>query len=106
MEGFNCIDIHKAKELIEQGNVMILDVRDPASYEEAHIKDAIFLTDDKVENFIKNTDKEKPLVCYCYLGNSSQMAAMFFLENGFKQTYSIDGGFEAWRQVYPFQTGS
>ncbi len=106
MEGFDCIDIHKAKELIEQGTATIVDVRDPASYDEAHIQNAIFLDDTIIENFIKTADKEKPLVCYCYHGNNSQMAALFFVENGFKQTYSIDGGFEAWRQVYPSVAGS
>ncbi len=106
MDGFECIDIHKAKEMIDRENVAIIDVRDPASFEDAHIEKAVFITDQTVESFMKTADKNKPLVCYCYHGNNSQMAAVYFLENGFKHVYSIDGGFEAWRQVYPSVTGS
>lgn len=101
VDGFECIDIHQAKTLIEKNDILIIDARDPASYQEAHIKDAVFLTQESVENFIQKTDKEKPLLCYCYHGQTSQSAALFFMENGFKKVYSMDGGFEAWRLTYP-----
>ena len=106
MNNFENIDIHKAKEIIGQGKATILDVRDPASFEEAHIEHALFLTDQTIENFIQQADKEQPLICYCYHGSNSQMAALFFVENGFKKVYSVDGGFAAWRQNYPSVSGS
>ena len=106
MDGLECIDIHKAKEIMDQGQATIVDVRDMDSFEEAQIEKAVFLTDQTVENFIKQANKEQPLICYCYHGNNSQMAATFFLENGFQKVYSINGGFEAWRQEYPSANGS
>jgi len=32
----------------------------------------------------------------CYHGISSQSAAAYLAEQGFRDTYSLDGGFEAW----------
>jgi thiosulfate sulfurtransferase len=95
------IDIHKAKTLIEQGEITIVDVRDPSSFIEAHIDGAISLTDQNIENFLNKTDKKKPVLCYCYHGFSSQNAATYFLSNGFEKVYSMDGGFEEWRTTYP-----
>jgi thiosulfate sulfurtransferase len=41
-------------------------------------------------------------VC-CYHGNSSQGAAQYFAEQGFTQAYSLDGGYEMWKVLYPQQ---
>ena len=95
------IDIREAKKLTENGDLIIVDVRDPQSYEEAHIEQAISLNDQNIESFMAKTDKKKPLLCYCYHGFSSQSAAAYFLSNGFEDVYSMDGGFEAWRLTYP-----
>ena len=99
-----CIDIHKAKELIDQAKVTIIDIRDAESYAQAHIDNAITVSDANVQAFIKDADKNVPLICCCYHGFSSQNAAMFFEEQGFKKVYSMTGGFEAWRANYPTVT--
>ena len=49
------------------------------------------------DEFIKKTDKEQPLLVYCYHGNSSQVVAEYFSENGCNQVYTIDGGFDICR---------
>ena len=95
-----CIDIEKAKELMEQGNITVLDIRDGESYAQARIAKAITINDTNLDEFIKTANKDVPLICYCYHGFSSQNAALFFEEQGFKSVYSIDGGFEAWRAKY------
>ena len=94
------IEIHQAKERLDQDKALFVDIRDPASYRAAHIPGALHLHDSNVQEFVQNTDKEMPVVVYCYHGNSSLGAAAYFLENGFKNVVSMSGGFEAWRQVY------
>ncbi len=94
------IEIHQAKQILDLKESLFIDIRDPASYGQAHIPGAIHLNDGNVGEFLQNADKEKNLVVYCYHGNSSLGAAAFFLENGFKNVASMSGGFEAWRQVY------
>jgi rhodanese-related sulfurtransferase len=34
----------------------------------------------------------------------SKQAAQFLIHQGFEEVYSLDGGFEAWRQNQPFET--
>jgi thiosulfate sulfurtransferase len=94
------IQIHEAKQKLDQKTSLFVDIRDPGSYSAAHIPGAIHLHDGNVQELIRSTDKEKSIVVYCYHGNSSLGATGYFIENGFKNVCSMSGGFEAWRQVY------
>ncbi len=94
---YNCVSIDEAKALIDEKAVTLIDVRDPESFAESHIQNSINVLDDNIEDFLKNAKKDQPLIVYCYHGNTSQGAAGFFAENGFKEVYTIDGGFEQWR---------
>ena len=69
------------------------------SVEEAHQ----ILESGKAE-FVTKTDKTKPVVCYCYHGNTSQGAAAYLKDQGFKEVYSVIGGFEEWRQTQEFES--
>ena len=100
MISINEIDVQKVKKITENGSATIVDIRDSASFQSAHIPNAIHLTDDTVQEFISNTDKKKPLVVYCYHGISSQGAAAYFSEKGFQEVSSMTGGFESWRASF------
>ncbi len=104
MPKINQIDIHDTKTKLEDGDINIVDIRDPASFAIGRIEDAVHLSDSNVQEFIEKTNKELPLIIYCYHGNSSQGAAAYFQEQGFKEVYSMAGGFEAWKCTYPFET--
>ena len=104
MPSINQLDIHDTKNKITSGEINIVDIRDPASYTMGHIEDATHLSDSNVQEFVEKTDKDIPLIVYCYHGNSSQGAAAYFQEQGFKEVYSMAGGFEAWKYTYPFET--
>lgn len=99
------IQIHDAKQRLDQAASLFVDIRDPASYRTAHIRGAIHLHDGNIREFLQNTEKEQPIVVYCYHGNSSLGAAAFLIENGFTNVASMSGGFEAWRQVFEHETG-
>ena len=99
---FTQIDIHHAKELIDTKDVTVVDIRDSGTFDEEHIKSAVLVSDNNIEEFLKAADKKRPLLCYCYHGISSQAAAEYFAHNGFEEVYSMEGGFEKWKTVYPF----
>lgn len=101
MAPFQEIDIHKVKEMVDQQSVNIVDIRDPVSFLSGHIPTAVAVSDGNVQEFTENTDKETPLVVCCYHGISSQGAAAYFANQGFKEVYSMAGGYEAWEGVYP-----
>jgi thiosulfate sulfurtransferase len=97
------IQIFDAKQRFDQKDCLFVDIRDPGSYEAAHVPGAIHLHDGNVQEFIASTDRDRAVIVYCYHGNSSLGAAAYFLENGFKNVASMSGGFEAWRQVYEYE---
>ena len=99
------IKISEAKSKLNRPNCVFLDIRDPGSYRAAHIPGAVHLHDGNVQEFIGSADKEREVIIYCYHGNSSLGAVAYFLENGFKSVWSMNGGFEAWRQVHEHEAG-
>ena len=100
MATFQQINVHEAHDLIKKGNVLLVDIRDRASYEADHIAQAVLVNDHNIKEFLAGSAKDKDLICYCYHGIGSLGAAQFFQENGFENVYSIEGGFEQWRKVY------
>ena len=103
---FEFIDLEGAKALVDGGEATVVDIRSPWDYEAGHIEGALHVVDQaSAEHLVTHSDKEQPLLVYCYHGNSSQQAAYFFAQQGFEKVYSMNGGFEAWRQLYP-HTGS
>lgn len=105
MEQFAHIDIHKTKEMLEQGNARLVDIRDEQSFAQGRMQDAVHLTNGTLQGFMADTDFDVPVIVCCYHGVSSQQAAQFLIHQGFDEVYSMDGGFEAWRKEYPVISG-
>ena len=97
---YKCISIDDAKALIDRGDATIADVRDAGAFGASSIKNAVNIQQENVEEFLATADKDKPLIVYCYHGNSSKGAADYFSSHGYQEVYSMDGGYEAWRLKY------
>ena len=98
------ISIDDAKQFLDEGNCHVIDIRDELSFQAGHIPGAEIVNNDTVSSFMDKTDKNSPLLVCCYHGNSSQQAGQFFEQQGFREVYSIDGGFEAWKLQYESET--
>ncbi len=95
MENYKRISIEEAQELMSD-ETTIIDVRDPESYSMGHIENAVHVSNENILQFIDGANKSRPLIIYCYRGNSSQDAAKYLSDKGFLDVYSMDGGFEEW----------
>lgn len=100
MSDFQRIAPEQARPLLQQG-AQLVDIRDPQSFAAGHMIGAVHLDNYSLPDFIAGADFDKPLVVVCYHGNSSQSAAAYLAHQGFAEVYSLDGGFELWRQCYP-----
>ncbi|MDP2606669.1 MAG: rhodanese-like domain-containing protein, partial [Deltaproteobacteria bacterium] len=60
------IQIHEAKQKLDQRACTFVDIRDPGSYRAAHIPGALHLHDGNVQEFLQSADKETPVIVYCY----------------------------------------
>ena len=97
------VDVEKSKQLIKEGNVVVVDVREESEYEAGHLDDAIFLPrgvlEFKLGNVAELADKSKAVLLYCRSGNRSALAAATMQELGFTSVLSMAGGYVAWQKA-------
>jgi len=98
---FSRISTEHAQSMLKEGKAQLVDIRDEQSFAAGHIAGARHLDNTTLQSFIEEADPDQPVIVYCYHGNSSQPAASFLNERGFEEVYSMDGGFEHWRNQYP-----
>ena len=92
--GFKRISTEEAKTLLEKNpELTIADIRDSKSYNLGNITNSINVNNENIEQFLREARKEIPLLIYCYHGVNSQEAADYFIREGFREVYSLDGGF-------------
>jgi rhodanese-related sulfurtransferase len=86
----------RAWELISKGEVEVVDVRDPAEWEQGHVPGARLLPLASVrQNPLKNLPSEG-ILFVCAGGVRSQTAARVALEHGITRVYSVIGGTTSW----------
>lgn len=105
MQQFEHISAQQTKARLDKNEIKVVDIRDQQSFALGHIPGAYHLTGDSITQFIQDNALDMPVVVCCYHGISSQQAAQYMLQQGFSEVYSMDGGFEAWRNTYEFTTG-
>lgn len=94
---FQRIDLAAARPVLARPDVLVLDVRDAASFAAAHLEGAVRASHANLSELIGTTPKQRPVLIYCYHGHASQEYAQTFSDFGFAEVYSLDGGYEAWR---------
>lgn len=99
INSYQRIDVSQARQWQQQG-MLLLDIRDKVSFCQHHVRGSQSLYQQLAE-FLAAHDPELPAMVLCYHGISSQTIAHYLFEQGIKQVYSIDGGFEAWQNQYP-----
>lgn len=78
---------------------LIIDLREVSSYTAGHINGAENIPYKK-ENFQTRAslyDKKAPILIYCGKGLKTSEAAQLLKESGFKNIYTLEGGFESWK---------
>ncbi len=82
-------------------NVVVLDVRTPAEYNQGHLKGAVNL-DYNAPNFeqqLARLDKNKSYLVHCAVGGRSTKSLPVLQKLGFKNVRHLDGGIQAWQQA-------
>lgn len=90
------IDADEALARLGAGGTLFMDLRDPASFAAGHVPGAVSVGDATIQRFLGETDRNQPVVVYCYHGQMSLGGTGFLRENDFTDTASLRGGFAAW----------
>ncbi len=99
------IEVTDAKEYVARhDNAIIMDVRTPVEYDMSHITGAmnVNVQDDDFESMVAGLDKDKTYLVHCTknpAGGRSSRALETLQQMGFKNLYSLEGGYIAWKEA-------
>jgi molybdopterin/thiamine biosynthesis adenylyltransferase/rhodanese-related sulfurtransferase len=94
------VDSTRARELIESGEVLVVDVREQDEWDEGHIPGAVHIPRGYLESRIERAaaDVARRIVLYCASGNRSAFGARTLGELGYEDVSSLAGGFTDWKR--------
>ena len=100
-DNFENTDVQSFSELVADTNVVVLDVRTVAEFNEGHIDRAI-LIDQGQSNFVEKAKAtlpiDKKIALYCRSGRQSANAAGRLADIGYK-CVNLKGGIIAWKDA-------
>ena len=82
-------------ELLAQGQIQLIDVRQPEEREAGRIAGDRFIELSQLAAEVDSIDRDRPVVFYCRSGARSAMAAEAFLGAGF-DAHNMIGGLLEW----------
>ncbi len=82
-------------ELLEQGDIQLIDVRQPEEREAGRIAGDRFIELAQLTNQVETIDRDRPVVFYCRSGSRSAMATEAFRGAGF-DAHNMVGGLLEW----------
>jgi rhodanese-related sulfurtransferase len=94
--GYRNVSTEESKELIDNNEVVVIDVRTPDEFQGGHIPNATLIPVQELENRLNELDKEKTYLLVCRSGNRSMQASEILSNNGFKNIYNMTGGMNKW----------
>jgi len=86
----------RAWELISRGEVEVVDVREPAEWEEGHVPGAQLMPLARVRQSPAKMLPKADVLFICAGGVRSQTAARVAAEHGIERVYSVIGGTTSW----------
>ncbi|MEM3433888.1 MAG: rhodanese-like domain-containing protein, partial [Candidatus Methanomethyliaceae archaeon] len=86
------------KQMLERGEVQLIDVREPFEWEICHIEGAKLIPLGQLPSRIHELDPAKTIVVYCHSGYRSAQAVKLLRELGLRKTYNLAGGIDAYAE--------
>lgn len=105
--GKTLVNTDEFKELSQQEDVYVIDVRTPAEVSASYISETDYFFDVNNPDFAKNIatlDKDKTYIVYCRSGARSSNAIAYMQKQGFTNLYELAGGILSWKDSKWLQT--
>ncbi|KAB1063792.1 rhodanese-like domain-containing protein [Salibacter halophilus] len=97
---FENINAHAfEKEIQNNPDAVLIDVRTPGEFESGHIPNAVNLNlqDPAFQSELQKLDKSKKYLVYCRSGARSFNACNIMTNSGFDDVTNLQGGIVSWR---------
>jgi rhodanese-related sulfurtransferase len=82
-------------ELLSDGGVQLVDVREPYEHEAGRIADDVHIELEHLPTEAGSLDRERTIVFYCRTGSRSALATQAFAASGY-DAHNLSGGLQAW----------
>lgn len=86
---------HQVAELLADGEIQLIDVRQPQEHEAGRIAGDRFIELGQLATHVDTIDRDRPVVFYCRSGSRSAMATEAFRGAGF-DAHNMLGGLLEW----------
>lgn len=84
---YKLVSFEKAKEMIEEQSIILIDVRSESEYNSMHLKNAVNIPVSDIEKKIFIYEQTKPLMVYCSTGTRSKSAIIILNRLGYNNIY-------------------
>ncbi|MFD2398952.1 rhodanese-like domain-containing protein [Prauserella oleivorans] len=96
------ITVHELKRRLDQGEVTLLDVRQPAEWAAGHTEGATFITGAELPDRLDEVPADKPIAVTCGSGYRSSVATSLLARERGLPVINVAGGMTAWHRAgYP-----
>ncbi|WP_413489025.1 rhodanese-like domain-containing protein [Carnobacterium divergens] len=93
---YQSITMPEFEQLVKQGGVSILDVREPNEFSGGHIKEAILMPLNSIPEQLDQLNKEETYYVICHSGMRSASASAFLAGEDYN-VINVMGGMSAWK---------
>jgi adenylyltransferase/sulfurtransferase len=88
------------REMMDAGeDFILLDVREDAEWEIAHLEGAIHIPLGTLESRLEELDPSREVIVYCHVGERSVDACLVLWNAGFRKVRNLTGGIDAWSDL-------
>tara|TARA_A100001015_G_C14502964_1_gene523687 strand:- start:92 stop:400 length:309 start_codon:yes stop_codon:yes gene_type:complete len=89
------IEVFKLKEMLDNNEVVLLDVREPYEVEICNVKGSLFIPMNEISQNVDQLDKDKSYAVMCHSGVRSLHVTNFLNSQGIK-ALNVIGGIDMW----------
>ena len=101
-EPFKRITVEQAREMMKNGPVQIIDVREPKEVTTGYIEGSVLIPVNDVLGRAKELSTEASLLFVCAEGARSALACEMAAAVGRREVFNLEGGMKEWvRRGYP-----
>lgn len=101
--GYTDVSVQEAKEMIDSGEVFLLDVRTVNEFETEHIEGAVNINVKELSSRLDEVSRDETILVYCRSGARSVTASNILVDAGYNDVYNMLGGINQWKaEGYPY----
>jgi rhodanese-related sulfurtransferase len=95
-EPFSRISVDEAKVMMSNGDIAVIDVREPHEYNAGHVPNAKLIPVATVFARKDDLPRDKDVIFICQVGQRSALACEMAAAAGLTRLFNLEGGTEAW----------